>query len=374
MEARKAARDQNLPRETKLAFFIVDKVALAHQQAEFLQRTCFGRIGLLYGALGVDNYSRAQWRDVYLDYDVLVLTADILKNALARGFLVMERANLLVFDEAHHCQAIHAYAAIQHFYHKTLGPQRPRIFGMTASPVSRSRCKPESVIFELEQRLDATICTPDPGSDLSNYVIRPEEMEVYYPRAEKKSFQAPILCELEVLLSPIKFMRKFLSNADFVGQSLGTWASIVRMKRMCNDSQWRIEAKATTHQSGQNDYERDTIQVAKDKIMAYPDPDARAVLTSMTPKMDKLLGLLRDIYLPSVASHEETPVTIVFCERRSTAYLLMIAVNEYVKDSMPENLKASLFIGHGGTEEGDISMPMQRQALVVEHFRQNKSK
>lgn len=33
----------------KLIFFVVDKVALAIQQAEFLQRTCPGRIGVLYG-------------------------------------------------------------------------------------------------------------------------------------------------------------------------------------------------------------------------------------------------------------------------------------------------------------------------------------
>lgn len=375
MEARQAAKEQSQPRETKLAFFIVDKVALAMQQAEFLQRTCPGRIGLLYGALGVDNFSEAQWADVYEENDVVVLTADILKSAFARGFLHIERANLLVYDEAHHCQASHAYALIQQeFYHKTHPSKRPKIFGMTASPVSQSRNRPQSVVEELERRLNAKICTPDPSAGLSDYVIRPNEIEVFYAKPESKAGQVPILDEMEILLSPVKYMKKLLSNARYAEESLGPWACIDILRDLCQEQQWRIEAKATTSQTGHRNYETDTVKLAKAKILDWPRPTSLSVFQSITPKGDLLLQLLKKIYETALDTGGEDPVTIVFCERRSTAKLLMIAVTDYVKTSMPKNLRASLFIGHGGTNDGDYSMALQTQALVVEQFRKNKFK
>ena len=47
----------------------------------------------------------------------------------------MDRINLLVFDEAHHAKKDHAYARIiKDFYVPLPKFQRPKVFGMTASP------------------------------------------------------------------------------------------------------------------------------------------------------------------------------------------------------------------------------------------------
>lgn len=372
---RQAAIDSGKARETKIAFFIVDKVALAIQQAEFLQRTTAGRIGLLYGALGVDNFSEAQWADVHLEHDLVVLTADILKSAFARGFLKIERANLLVYDEAHHCQASHAYALIQQeFYHKVEPSKRPKIFGMTASPVSQTRNRPESVVFDLERLLDATICTPDPDNNLQEYVVRPNELEVFYERACLSSLDLPILSRLELLLAPIKSMKKFVNNVQFAYETLGAWAAVDLMLFFCQEQHWKTDAKATTDQSGYSQYEQEMIDTAKEEMKRLKRPSLADLEQSMTPKGALLIDLLRKIYKKAQEQNDADPVTIVFCERRSTAKLLMIAVTDYMRESMPGNLRASLFIGHGSTSEGDYSMAMQTQALVVEEFRKNKFK
>jgi endoribonuclease Dicer len=163
----------------RLVFFVVDKVALAIQQAEFLQRTCPGRIGVLFGALGVDNYSPAQWKDVYSRHDVVVLTADIMKDCLARNILHMSTISLLIYDECHHARKAHPYALIQEFYHTVAPEQRPRIFGMTASPIG-ARGSPAHQASGLEQILDARICTPDRRSVSDESGIRSKEYFCIY--------------------------------------------------------------------------------------------------------------------------------------------------------------------------------------------------
>lgn len=52
----------------------------------------------------------------------------------------------------------------------------------------------------------------------------------------------------------------------------------------------------------------------------------------------------------------------------------MVLCSVIMKDHLPSQLACSLFIGHGSTEEGDISMSVRRQQLVMEDFRKNKIK
>lgn len=81
---------------------------------------------------------------------MLVVTPAIFLHLLSRGFVRMGEISLIVFDECHHTRKDHPYNQIMRdFYHapdahtssatvETIGvqrPGRPKIFGMTASPV-----------------------------------------------------------------------------------------------------------------------------------------------------------------------------------------------------------------------------------------------
>jgi len=64
------------------------------------------------------------------------MTADILYGCLVHAFIKMQDINLLCFDEAHHAKKKHSYARIiKDFYLAEPENTRPKIFGMTASPV-----------------------------------------------------------------------------------------------------------------------------------------------------------------------------------------------------------------------------------------------
>lgn len=354
----------------KLCFFVVDKVALAIQQALFLQKTCPGRIGLLIGEMGVDNYSKAQWAATYDEWDTIVLTADILKDCLARGLISMCKINLLIYDECHHARSAHAYALIQQFYHKTLKSLRPKIFGMTASPVS-SKKNPTLAVAQLERLLDATICSPHPESSLSAYVVRPQESIVEYPKAAVVLIE-PTLELAEGLLSTISTMKRFLSNVAIVTQELGAWAGILVWKKLIDDADWKLEAKSRLVSSSHQHHERDRLKQAKYLVDRLSYPPVDEVRSTLTPKVRTLLSMLKEIYGSLEREGMDDPVVICFCERRITAYALMILVSDLLKVDMPKALHASIFTGHGGTDEGDLSMPLQRQSLVVEAFRKGE--
>lgn len=64
------------------------------------------------------------------------MTGDILGNCLTHAFIKMSDINLICFDEAHHAKKNHIYARIiREHYLPSPDERKPKIFGMTASPV-----------------------------------------------------------------------------------------------------------------------------------------------------------------------------------------------------------------------------------------------
>lgn len=57
------------------------------QQAEVLRQQTPLRIGQYFGAMGVDLWKLGQWQQEMARYDVLVMTYQILLNALGCGFI-----------------------------------------------------------------------------------------------------------------------------------------------------------------------------------------------------------------------------------------------------------------------------------------------
>lgn len=78
--------------------------------------------------------------------DVIVLTPDIFRNMLDRSFIKMSMLNIIVFDEAHHARGNHAYKIImsQHYMNSN---DKPKIFGMTASPLISKENTEDSIRY-----------------------------------------------------------------------------------------------------------------------------------------------------------------------------------------------------------------------------------
>lgn len=137
--------------------FLAPTVHLVNQQFKVIKDSTGFEVEEYYGAKGVDEWSAKSWEKEISEHDVLVMTPQILLDALRKAFLSLETVCLMIVDECHRATGNHPYTKImKEFYHKSV--DKPKIFGMTASPVIRkgvsSSMDCENQISELESILD----------------------------------------------------------------------------------------------------------------------------------------------------------------------------------------------------------------------------
>ncbi|GAB4854001.1 helicase [Ancistrocladus abbreviatus] len=186
----------------KLIVFLAPTVSLVNQQYEVIKIHTDLRVKEIYGALGVDEWNAQCWEKEIKDYHVLVMTPQIFLDALRNAFVSIKTVCLMIFDECHRAAGNHSYGRImKEFYHKSV--YKPRIFGMTASPVIRkgvsSRVDCEEQISELETLLDSQIYTIDDRRELEDFT--PCTREIYRLYDSAKSFSIDLKESLESLWS-----------------------------------------------------------------------------------------------------------------------------------------------------------------------------
>ncbi|GAA83316.1 hypothetical protein AKAW_01431 [Aspergillus luchuensis IFO 4308] len=171
----KELNDRAEGKQHRIAFFLVDSVTLAYQQAAVLRNNLDQSVGHFFGAMGTDLWSKSVWEQHFQKNMVIVCTAEILNQCLLNSYVKMSQINLLIFDEAHHTKKDHPYARIiRESYLEEDPSKRPRIFGMTASPIDTKG----DIVDEatrLEKLLDSRIATTSNMSLLRQVVRRPVE-------------------------------------------------------------------------------------------------------------------------------------------------------------------------------------------------------
>ena len=136
-------------------------MTLVFQQYAVLECNLDQKIDRFCGEMGCEFWSKDVWKKHFATNMAIVCTADILHQCLMHAFIKIEDINLLIFDEAHHTKKNHAYARYEEATHLSgvldryilltdctitriikdfyLAQddlrKRPRIFGMTASPI-----------------------------------------------------------------------------------------------------------------------------------------------------------------------------------------------------------------------------------------------
>lgn len=128
-------------------------MTLVFQQFAVLECNLGQKIERFCGDMGCDLWDKRTWEAHLKENMVIVCTAEILYQCLMHSFITIDQINLLIFDEAHHAKKNHAYARsvwmplctkarshqyriIRDFYIPEEDPsKRPKVFGMTASPV-----------------------------------------------------------------------------------------------------------------------------------------------------------------------------------------------------------------------------------------------
>ncbi|KAG0495856.1 hypothetical protein HPP92_000547 [Vanilla planifolia] len=160
MMIKEIGRVLRLKQDGGLIVFLAPTVHLVTQQCEVIKIHTDLTVSCYYGEKGVDQWDEKSWKKEMSTNQVMVMTPQIMLDALRKAFLAINVVRLLVFDECHRATGNHCYTRImKEFYHKSL--QRPTIFGMTASPIigkggsSITDC--ESQFTELESVLDAKV-------------------------------------------------------------------------------------------------------------------------------------------------------------------------------------------------------------------------
>nr|CAD1820291.1 unnamed protein product [Ananas comosus var. bracteatus] len=137
------------------------------------------KVGKFWGEMGVDFWNAAIWKEKLDQYEVFVMTPQILLDNLRHSFFKLDDIKLLIFDECHRAKGRSPYACIlTEFYHRHLNStpvDLPRIFGMTASPINSKGRSDSGVvyskqIFELETLMDSKVYTVASESELSQYI------------------------------------------------------------------------------------------------------------------------------------------------------------------------------------------------------------
>ncbi|GAB9467300.1 Dicer-like [Globisporangium polare] len=129
----------------KRAFFMAPTRQLVIQIASKVQLTSTLACRAYYGQ-ELDLWDEHQWASELHATRVLVCTPEIVRNIIEKGYVTMNRINLLVFDECHHVTKRHPYAQLMKMYDASDAENMPRIFGATACPTK-----------ECAERLHATL-------------------------------------------------------------------------------------------------------------------------------------------------------------------------------------------------------------------------
>ncbi|KAM6579905.1 hypothetical protein CsatA_003679 [Cannabis sativa] len=240
-------RNQIKKPQNDICVFLAPTVALVQQQAKVIEESVDFKVGICCGST-----KQAYWKKNIKQYEVLVMTPDILLHCLSHCNIKMDSIALLIFDECHHAQikSNHSYAGIMRSFYNKEAEKCPRIFGMTASPVIGKDASSEGnlpkSINSLEELLNAKVYSVKDKKDLDSFVASAKVKVYHYgptnglsnpymaynsklesvKRECISTLGSKIKDNFESLKSTKKLLNRLHDNIIFCLRSLGVWGAL----------------------------------------------------------------------------------------------------------------------------------------------------
>ena len=355
----------------RIAFFLVDKVALVKQQHDMLSCELDHLVGQLHGDMISASPDEEFWNDHFERYRVTVCTAQILLHCLREGYIRMCDINLLVFDEAHHTKKNHPYACIvKEFYVAEKNVEiRPRIMGTTASPVDTVGDTNDAAL-QLEQLLNSEIVT----ASTDEVAPKGEDRLVIYTRPQANPCTA-LSRELGYLIGHNQSIQEIMTVVQEAASELGPW---------CADRVWqwyfsgdevdkqasKEECKLTEGLDFISETKRRHVDGEVDLIYKAGALVAQRVMQSpgvsqahISSKVQKLLELLRLHF-----SHESDSICIIFVKKRYKAVVLVDLLSH--QNIRPKYLRPAFLLGTGpGSKLAAANMSHREMKATINKFR-----
>ncbi|KAF9112474.1 Dicer-like protein 1 [Mortierella sp. AM989] len=345
-------RERESPRtERRISFFIVNNVPLVSQQAAVIRDNSKCGVIELSGPKNTKKYDMNLWNDIYEKADVVVLTAQILLDLFRHGFVKMSRAHLLVFDECHHARKDHPFCCImKEFYHDTPTHERPKIFGMTASPSLDTGSKLLHSANKLERLMDALIFTVD-RDQLRPYIELPTEFIVQY-NSPPQYLATALSLDLREQCSTISRLDSLYTSESFNLQHLGPW---------CVDRLWKLFVEDLVGPRSKSSISEDIMNALNIVELSHFTPPI-CKEDYLSPKVLKLIQLLR-VATETLSSEF---CGIVFVQRRDTAIALCLLLQEL--ESLQGCIRVQVLAGHNNDEKV-MRMTTNEQNAIISNFR-----
>lgn len=373
----------------KRTFFLVPSVPLVVQQKSAIQRHTSLKIGGYIGAMGVDNWDKQRWLQEFSKMHVLVMTADIFKIIITHGFLAFSCVNLIIVDECHKAVKKHTYRQIFRCLDVVDLDKRPRVLGLTASVIN-SKVKEAQVVTkikDLEKALHCRVLTASDRAAMSRYGTKPTEIVVLY-RYSNTILDVGCTSIEKCVTDEQRELERQLNDICHVVKELGPWCGklacdlfIDQVSRECeklDDAEARRDVLDCLSKL-------QTIRQKLADVLALESDEQRRLLRFATPKLHKLLEILR-CFKPLGATSDcgntakskepcEELCGIVFVQERTTARVLKKWLSRVAK-SCPEYdfVRPQSIVGHGGSLQRGLreaGMSFTKQCKVLAGFRRH---
>ncbi|KAI8909956.1 hypothetical protein DFJ77DRAFT_112009 [Powellomyces hirtus] len=355
--------------------FLVPLVPLVLQQEAYIRHNCSAVVRHYYGAMGVDEWPLAKWKCELEGADVMVMTADIFKLLLHRAYLTIADVSLVIFDEAHHARKNHAYNQIMAIHYNDCQlDDRPKIFGMTASPTSAKEDSKRS-ITQLEKNLNSKAFTVAAG-ELDGHVNRATEEVKYYRGTSDADPPALFFLLSRVAGAAFPLFEANLKDSLTCCEYLGPWCAERALEQAIVDADVKLKLKQ--FQRMHNEHLRVGVNEETESAMAKSVSNLKNYIMSsshweaggsdptlegISPKVAALIQVLEEY-----RSQASTFCGMVFVERRSTATVLCDLLKKW---KSLDFLKCAVLVGHGtgGHNPLDENMSIPQQHRTMQAFR-----
>lgn len=164
----------------KHTVFIVNTLPLVIQQKDYIRRLTGLSCGAFSSEEGVDFWHIKDWNAQLKQHNILVMTSQILVNALCHGYMSLNRINLIIFDECHRAVNDHPMRQIMQFFQNCQKGEQPKVLGLSATLLNANvkKEKINSVIQSLEVTFNAKITTAN-ITHKEYYTSPNEEMVIF---------------------------------------------------------------------------------------------------------------------------------------------------------------------------------------------------
>ncbi|KAF0329177.1 RNase3 domain protein [Colletotrichum asianum] len=360
--------DRAAGKPRRIAFFLVDKVSLVFQQHAVLECNLGHSVARFCGDMLDSMWSHEFWAQQFEENKVVVCTAAILQKCLAHSYIRMDQINLLIFDEAHHTKKDHPYARIiKDYYIKEPDMEkRPKIFGMTASPVD-AQTDVKIAAARLEGLLHSEIATiPEDSTSLKAHARNIMEKDVFYGMLPMP-FETELYRKVAGLVRHNCHFGKELFFARQATSFLGPWLSDRLWKLFLTDTTiLRLTNRTDMTYYGLDMTGKEAAAVQKLREIVK-DHDFSEVLPTLDHLSTKVLRLWEE--LQARFSKPTDHKCIVFVDMRLTALLLTDLFRQEAT-KLPF-LNAEFLIG-SRPDSGAANMSFKEQVLTISKFRHGK--